>query len=120
MHSNRVNGQTASPDVSRPSRERNTQLDLGWLYARGQDHGSLSFFYSRVNDFILRLPSSAYGNVDAHLYGMEAEYTHSFSPQWSVTGTLSFTHGDDTTNNAPLPQIAPLEGSLSAKYRQGK
>lgn len=119
-HSNRVNGQTASPDASRPNRERNTQLDLGWLYARGQDQGSLSLFYAHVDDFILRLPSSAYGNVDARLYGMEAEYTHSFSPQWSVTGTLSFTHGDDTTNHAPLPQIAPLEGSLAAKYRQGK
>lgn len=120
IHSNRVTGKTASPVDTRPRPERNTQLDVGWLYAHGQNHGNLSLFYSNVDDFILRLPSSTYGNIDATLYGMEAEYTHTFSPQWSLTGTLSYTRGIDRTNHAPLPQIAPLEGRIAAKYRQGK
>lgn len=119
-HSNRVNGQTAHPAASRPRPERNTQLDFGWLYAHAEDSASFSFFYSEVDDFILRLPSNAYGNIDARLFGMEAEYTRALSPYWSLTGTLAVTHGDDRSNHTPLPQIAPLEATLAAKYRQDK
>lgn len=105
---------------TRPKKERNTQLDLGWVYGGEKDSGSLSLFYSHVQDFILRRPANDYANVNARLYGFEADYTHSFSDAFSMNAALAYTRGDDRTNDAALPQIAPLEANLTAKYAHGK
>lgn len=61
-----------------------------------------------------------YGNVDARLYGLEAEVTRTVSPRWTLGASLAYTRGDDRTNDAPLPQIAPLEANLTAKYSHRK
>lgn len=105
---------------TRPKKERNTQLDLGWVYGGEKNSGSLSLFYSHVQDFILRSPANDYANVNARLYGFEADYTHSFSDAFSMNAALAYTRGDDRTNDASLPQIAPLEANLTAKYAHGK
>ena len=105
---------------TRPKKECNTQLDLGWVYGGEKNSGSLSLFYSHVQDFILRRPANDYANVNARLYGFEADYTHSFSDAFSMNAALAYTRGDDRTNDAALPQIAPLEANLTAKYARGK
>lgn len=105
---------------TRPKKERNTQLDLGWVYGGEKNSGSLSLFYSHVQDFILRRSANDYANVNARLYGFEADYTHSFSDAFSMNAALAYTRGDDRTNDAALPQIAPLEANLTAKYTHGK
>ena len=119
-HSNRVNGQTASPAATRPATEKNTQLDLGWVYTGEKTNANLSLYYANINDFILRKPVGGYGNADARLYGFEAEITRTVSPLWTLGASLAYTRGDDRTNDAPLPQIAPLEANLTAKYSHKK
>ena len=119
-HSNRVNHQTSSPSVTRPAKEKNTQLDLGWVYTGDKTNANLSLYYAHVDDFILRKPVGGYGNVDARLYGFEAEVTRTVSPLWTFGASLAYTRGDDRTNNAALPQIAPLEANLTAKYTHKK
>jgi len=119
-HSNRVNHQTSSPSVTRPAKEKNTQLDLGWVYTGDKTNANLSLYYAHVDDFILRKPVGGYGNVDARLYGFEAEITRIVSPLWTFGASLAYTRGDDRTNNAALPQIAPLEANLTAKYTHKK
>lgn len=116
----------AAPSAHRPKKERNTQLDLGWVYSSEKTSASLSLYYAHINDFILRLPvimpgrRVPYGNVNARLYGFEADITRTLSPRWTLGASLAYTRGDDRTNNAPLPQIAPLEANLTAKYTHGK
>ena len=119
-HSNRVSGQTAAPNATRPAKERNTQLDLGWVYTDETTNANLSLYYAHVDDFILRKPVGGFGNVDARLYGFEAEITRTVSPLWTLGASLAYTRGDDRTNDAPLPQIAPLEANLTAKYSHKK
>ena len=119
-HSNRVSGQTAAPNATRPAKERNTQLDLGWVYTDETTNANLSLYYAHVDDFILRKPVGGFGNVDARLYGFEAEYTRAVSPRWTLGASLAYTRGDDRTNSAALPQIAPLEANLTAKYSHKK
>ena len=119
-HSNRVNHQSSSPSVTRPAKEKNTQLDLGWVYTGDKTNANLSLYYAHVDDFILRKPVGGYGNVDARLYGFEAEVTRTVSPLWTLGASLAYTRGDDRTNNAALPQIAPLEANLTAKYTHKK
>ena len=119
-HSNRVNHQSSSPSVTRPAKEKNTQLDLGWVYTGDKTNANLSLYYAHVDDFILRNPVGGYGNVDARLYGFEAEVTRTVSPLWTLGASLAYTRGDDRTNDAALPQIAPLEANLTAKYSHKK
>ncbi|WP_276676757.1 TonB-dependent copper receptor [Selenomonas artemidis] len=128
FYSNRRTGGTAGPEAHRPKKERSTQLDLGWVYTTETTNASLSLFYSHVKDFILRYPTvgtammsrTRYGNVNARLYGFEAELTRSISERWTLGASLAYTRGDDRTNDAALPQIAPLEANLTAKYARGK
>ena len=120
-YSNRRMGMSADPAATRPRREKNTQLDLGWIYEDARTRANLSLYYAQVDDFILRLPAlggnrTPYGNVNARLYGFEAEVTRTVSPLWTLGASLAYTRGDDRTNDAPLPQIAPLEANLTAKY----
>ena len=108
------------PSTTRPAKEKNTQLDLGWVYTGEKTNANLSLYYANVNDFILHKPVGGYGNVDARLYGFEAEITRTVSPLWTLGASLAYTRGDDRTNDAPLPQIAPLEANLTAKYSHKK
>ena len=118
-HTWRMHG-ALHPSATRPAKEKNTQLDLGWVYAGKKTNASLSLYYAHVDDFILRKPVGGYGNVDARLYGLEAEVTRTVSPRWTLGASLAYTRGDDRTNDAPLPQIAPLETNLTAKYSHRK
>ena len=118
-HTWRMHG-ALDPSATRPAKEKNTQLDLGWVYAGKKTNASLSLYYAHVDDFILRKPVGGYGNVDARLYGLEAEVTRTVSPRWTLGASLAYTRGDDRTNDAPLPQIAPLEANLTAKYSHRK
>lgn len=113
------------PEESQPKKERNTELDFGWIYNDRRTNAGISFYYAQVKDFILYSPKVVEGwkhyiNVDAGLYGMEAEIRHKVTSHLTLGASLSWTHGDDLTNHAPLPQIAPLEGKLTAKYKIGK
>lgn len=118
-HTWRMHG-ALHPSATRPAKEKNTQLDLGWVYAGKKTNANLSLYYAHVDDFILRKPVGGYGNVDARLYGLEAEVTRTVSPRWTLGASLAYTRGDDRTNDAPLPQIAPLEANLTAKYSHRK
>jgi len=79
------------------SPEKNTQLDTGLLYHSGKLKTNLSLFYSKINDFILITNSGvAATNVNATLYGSEADLIYALGDHWQATATLAYTHGDDT------------------------
>lgn len=108
----KTGGMSASP-------EKNTQLDVGWLYHKNKTHADVSLFYSNIDDFILVTDAgNAVKNIDAALYGGEANYTYKFSDKWSAGTSLAYTYGRNKTNGRPLPQIAPFEAtfSLNSKF----
>ncbi|MFA5082102.1 MAG: TonB-dependent copper receptor, partial [Hydrogenophilaceae bacterium] len=117
--------------------EKNTQLDAGLVWKGGSFNGSVSLFYSRIDDYILTYASMAAastrlsncgsmngtyycsGNVDATRYGGEADMAWRFAPQWTLRGTLAWVHADNDTDNVPLAQTPPLEGRLGLDYTTG-
>ncbi|WP_196604177.1 TonB-dependent copper receptor [Pectinatus haikarae] len=105
----KTGGMSASP-------EKNTQLDTGWLYHKGKINANVSLFYSNVDDFILVTnEGNAVKNIDAVLYGGEADYTYKLSERWTAGAALAYTQGRNKTNDRPLPQIAPFEATFSLK-----
>ena len=97
--------------------EKSSQLDLGVGYQSSVVRATLSLFYTRIDDFILvqQTPATAL-NVDATLYGGEADLTWYFNRVWRLNGTLAYTHGDDDTFDTPLAQVAPPEATVGVGY----
>jgi iron complex outermembrane receptor protein len=99
--------------------EKNTQLDTGLLYRKDKFQSSLSLFYSNIDDFI-QFTGDTGKNIDATLYGGEAEATYFFTKEWSITATLAYVRGTNDTDNKALAQIPPLEGTVGLKYQHEK
>lgn len=101
--------------------ERNTQTDAGLIYNSGSLRASVALFYSKISDFML-ITSTTPGarNIDATTYGGEAEVSYSPFRNWTATAAAAYTHGDNDTDNKPLAQVPPLEGTLGVKYDDRK
>ena len=121
--------------------EKNTQLDAGLLWKGGRISGSVSVYYSQIDDYILTYSStvaatprlsncgsktsgmtttwSCSGNVDVTRWGGEADMAWRFAPQWTLRGTLAYVHADNDSHDVPLAQTPPLEGRLGLDYNTG-
>jgi iron complex outermembrane receptor protein len=106
-----------NPDIAP---EKHHQFDLG-IDASGDNWGlTASAYVDQVDDYILRDQFSysgrtIYRNVSAQLSGVE------LSGSWSqdgltLGGDLTWTRGQNQTDDRPLAQIPPLMGHLSAAY----
>jgi len=101
--------------------EKNTQFDTGFIYERDKIRLSSSLFYSQINDFILITNNSPRArNIEATLYGGEGELAYSLSKNWSAAAGISSVYGRNRSDDKPLAQIPPLEGTLSLKYSDEK
>ena len=57
-------------------------------------------------------------NIDrARIWGVEAEASWQVSAPLALRATLAYLHGDDRGAEEPLPDIAPLNGSLGLQFR---
>ncbi len=106
----------ASRPVLQP--ERNTQLDIGALYKSERIQGSLSGYLSRIDDFLLVDDSAAQTtrNIQAYRYGVEADASWQFAPQWQLSGSAAYSWGANTTDGKPLAQTPPLSASVSLAW----
>jgi iron complex outermembrane receptor protein len=98
--------------------EKHHQLE--WVLSN-QSHTpwSISAYYNRVDDYILRYKDSGvdrYQNVDAEIYGAELDYQYPINRQWLIKGSMSYTVGHNRDNDQPLSRISPLSAQLQALY----
>lgn len=117
-------------DIGNPNLnpEKSWNFDAGVRYGNGNFIGSLSLFYTRVDDMIRKIlsnPDAAspteyrflYQNIaDARLYGGEADGEYFISDEVSTFGSLSVVRGDDITHNKPLTQIPPIKIRYGVRY----
>lgn len=97
--------------------EETNQLDAGLNWNSGAWRGSVSGFYSKVQNYMLiNWDRGVTRNVGATLLGGEADVTYSFTPEWSSTVTLAHVRGDNDTDRKPLAQQPPLEMRLGVNY----
>jgi iron complex outermembrane recepter protein len=111
----------------RTAPEKTTQLDAGLVYAAARLSFSASAFYSDVQDYILIQSNYPKGmrratitrNVDATTWGGEADAVYALLPTLQLSGTLAYTRGHNSTDDAPLAQMPPLEARLGLDYARG-
>lgn len=103
--------------------EKTTQLDVGVQYEAERWNAWASAYAGKVNDFILigydatRSVKSSH-NVDGKIAGGELGVGYNLTDRLSAELSAMYAWGENSTENRPLPQIAPLEGRLNLRYSQ--
>lgn len=104
--------------------EKLTQLDAGLSFSNARWEGTISIFYGKIKDYVLisapGVEARQARNIDATTYGAESDLTWSASDVWSFTATLATVRSTNDTDNKPLAQTPPLEGSISMDYAKDK
>ena len=108
--------------------EKTAQLDIGFEQQHGAWNTWASAYAGLINDFILvryNAPNASQmyplaNNVDATIAGAEAGVGYQFNEHLQADLSAMYAWGENTTDNTPLPQIAPLEGRLNLRYVQEK
>ena len=118
--------------------------EVAWAAEAGADIGGQgitfrpSFYYRRIDDYIQGVPVPAsmtaqlmiaamngdptplmFANVDAELYGFDADVTWQLTPAWRFDATASYVRGKRRDIVDDLYRIAPLNGRASITYDGG-
>ncbi len=108
--------------------EEHHQLDLGVRFAGAAWDFTGSLYYNDVDNYILQDRAhgqsgilqndnaTIYRNVDARFYGAELEAGWQPAANWQVGLGLAYVHATNTTDQRPIGQTPPLEGSLDVDY----
>jgi iron complex outermembrane receptor protein len=109
--------------------EKHHQVEAGCQWSGKAWSTDLAAYYNHVTDFILRdkargqegiLVSNGtatiYRNVDAELYGIEWGAGYRITEALSIRADLAYVRAENTTDDRPLAQIAPLEANLAVAY----
>jgi hemoglobin/transferrin/lactoferrin receptor protein len=125
------------------SPEQSVSWDAGLRWGPGSLGLAANAFYSTYRNLIdaLPLPDSIingqqayqYTNIaEARIWGLEAEGEWQFRPQWTGRAMVATSIGDITSreaiqelygvdaDQAPLPNVPPLKGSLGLRWRDGR
>ncbi|WDE16168.1 TonB-dependent copper receptor [Acinetobacter schindleri] len=111
--------------------EKTLQLDLGYQHHHGALNSWVSAYTGLIQDYILinydadkktghGINAADSKNVDAVIAGAEAGIGYQFTDTIQADVSAMYAWGENTTNNTPLPQIAPLEGRVNLRYIQDR
>ena len=96
-----------------------TQADVGLTMDHRRVQGTVALFYGWYDDYILITnQGDSARNVDAVTRGLEADVTVALTPSLSLSSSLAWTRSTNDTDNEPLAQTPPLEGTLGLDYEQ--
>lgn len=110
--------------------EESLEVDVGASGRWGRLRFDGSFFYNRIDDYILQYvvddrfacphgPCNLRGfrNIDhASLLGMDVGARYALRDDLSLHGSFAYVRGENGEDDVPLPEIPPLEGRLGFRY----
>lgn len=108
-----------STDGLNLKQEKNNELDAKLIFETGQSKTELYAFYSRIDDYILVRGGAEALNIDAERTGGEILHQQRITDEIVLTGELSYTYGQNLTQDVPLALTPPLEGSMNLSYVRG-
>ncbi|MCC6948419.1 MAG: TonB-dependent receptor [Bradyrhizobiaceae bacterium] len=106
----------------KPEQHHLAEIGSGW--SRGGWQAATRLYADRVTDFILHdrargqsgilvaNNANIFRNVDAFIAGFDAMLGYRFGNGVYINGTLNATYGQNLTDDLPIAQIPPLEGSI--------
>jgi outer membrane receptor protein involved in Fe transport len=117
-----------NPDL-RPEKSLNLELGVKAKYERVS--GSIFLYHSRLANLIDRVEAQYNGQdslngekvykkeniARAYIQGFEAEVWYEFVYWLSAYGNITYTYGQNETNDEPMRRIPPLNGKLGLYYK---
>lgn len=119
--------------------EQSNFADLGVHYLKDNLSFSVNGFINKINNMIAEekdtttydnydsngniesttpVPAFILNNIDeALLYGFDASVSYEAMPNLLINANIAYTIGENMTTDGHLPQIAPLNGLVGARYK---
>ncbi len=116
--------------ISNLSPEKSITIETGIKTKADRISGALLFYRTRLSNLIARVPATFQGsdtyegfpvyrkqNVDnSYIQGIEAETEVTLTTQLTAFGSLTYTYGQNTSDEEPMRRIPPLNGRLGLQY----
>jgi len=98
---------------------RNNEVDLGVKYATDRFFVKAAVFNSSLRDYINLVQSGttrSFRNIDANIWGAEFGSQFALPADLYLKGSLSYTEGENSTEDRRLAEMPPLKGMLALRY----
>ena len=82
-----------------------------------QGTSTMNMTANMVSNMMSGAPALMHNNVDAEIYGLDANWNYSINDSWSVDGLFSYVRGKRTDIDDNLFRIAPANNRISLHYR---
>jgi TonB-dependent heme/hemoglobin receptor len=101
--------------------EESLNWEVGLKYNDRTTSGEIYYYYTDYEQLIERVEvepgvEQRQNIGEAWIQGIEAALSYRFDQHWSVSGTATWTEGEDKVTDRPLRRIPPLNGSLRVRY----
>lgn len=104
--------------------EHSLQYQIGYKLQNSRLKGEIYLYRNELSDLIVRqkvpgdtidgYPVYQKENVEqAFVQGAETAWAYAFHHNWKLSGTLTYTYGQNVTRDEPMRRIPPLFGRLS-------
>jgi len=111
--------------------EHSIQVQLGYKYQGRKFSGEAYLYHNELYDLIVRnragsdsiegYPVYRKENAErARIQGVEASWSLVPARSWLLSGSITYTHGLNITNDEPVRRIPPVFGMLALEYRHKK
>ena len=103
--------------------EKHHQIEVVLASKQDRLNWSISGWANDVDDYILRHTVSGvdrYDNVDARLFGIEAEASYQLDNNFTLGSSLAWIKGENRDDNQDLSRISPLELVTSLDYQRNQ
>jgi outer membrane cobalamin receptor len=108
--------------------EHSFQYQIGYKYQDTKLRGEVYLYRNELYDLIIRnkivgdtiegYPVYQKENIErAYIQGVETAWDLELHKSWMVSGSLTYTYGQNITKNEPVRRIPPLFGRLAVEYR---
>jgi len=108
--------------------EYSFQYQIGYKYRASKLRGDIYLYRNELYNLIVRNRiegDSLEGypvyqkenNGRAYIQGIETDWQYQFNKSWMMSGTITYTYGQNITKDAPMRRIPPLFGRLSVEYK---
>jgi hemoglobin/transferrin/lactoferrin receptor protein len=111
--------------------EKSIHFEGGYKMQLKNFSASISTYYNRLSNLITRVRATYNGldviqemavyrkeNVaEAYIQGIETDFEYHLIPAFTLWGNLTYTFGQNITQNEPLRRIPPMFGKLGLRYQ---
>lgn len=103
------------------SDEVKTQVEVQWQRTAGRVRSEVALYVHEISNYIIGRPwDDAYytyaGLRKARITGSEASIDVQWSRAWTSKASVTAMRGTNRDDDEPLPQIAPVQGSISMRW----